>query len=188
MTLTVSAMTIVVLGILVLVAISAALITMHRRSARMITSELLEEARKLETELGQPEAADTPGGEPQYLQALLSRISTRLSEYRDQLTEVQQQAEQREADFSDELSRREKKLADSLRDVEVSKEHLYHMAYHDSLTSLPNRRLFKEQLEQLLRMAERHGEQLAILFIDLDDFKRINDSVGHSAGMNCYKK
>ena len=182
MTLTISAVTIIVVGLVFLAIIAGVLVAMRRKNTYMITRELMEEAQQLDKQWAQLEEKATTPGEPQYLQALLARLGARLSELRDQLTETRQQAEQREAGFSTELSLREKQLADSLRDVEVSKEQLYHMAYHDSLTSLPNRRLFREQLEQLLRMAERHGEQLAILFIDLDDFKRINDSVGHSAG------
>ncbi|RLA51484.1 MAG: GGDEF domain-containing protein, partial [Gammaproteobacteria bacterium] len=54
--------------------------------------------------------------------------------------------------------------------------------YYDSLTSLPNRRLFSEQLSLLLDLNERNGKPLALLFINLDNFKRINDSLGHSAG------
>jgi len=182
MTLTISAVTIIVVGLVFLAIIAGVMVAMRRKNTHMITRELMEEAQQLDKQWAQLEEKAAAPGEPQYLQALLVRLGFRLSELRDQLTESRQQAEQREADFSTELSLREKQLADSLRDVEVSKEQLYHMAYHDSLTSLPNRRLFREQLEQLLRMAERHGEQLAILFIDLDDFKRINDSVGHSAG------
>ncbi|MGZ4106818.1 MAG: sensor domain-containing protein, partial [Tumebacillaceae bacterium] len=62
-------------------------------------------------------------------------------------------------------------------------EHLInHMAYHDSLTDLPNRRLFKDRLTQVLEQSCAQTEQLAIFFIDLDRFKIINDSLGHAFG------
>lgn len=57
-----------------------------------------------------------------------------------------------------------------------------HMAYHDSLTGLPNRRLFNDHLEQALAVAGRKKQMLALLFIDLDQFKRINDAWGHEFG------
>jgi diguanylate cyclase (GGDEF)-like protein len=56
------------------------------------------------------------------------------------------------------------------------------LAYHDHLTALPNRLLFTEQLNHAILLANRLNKPLAILFFDLDDFKRINDSLGHSAG------
>jgi len=65
------------------------------------------------------------------------------------------------------------------------KEHrdiLDHMAHHDSLTGYPNRLLFLEQLKQAIKSAKRNNQKLAILFIDLDRFKEVNDSLGHSAG------
>lgn len=56
------------------------------------------------------------------------------------------------------------------------------LAYRDSLTNLPNRLLFVDRLEQALVRAERHRESVALLSIDIDDFKLVNDSFGHAAG------
>ena len=57
-----------------------------------------------------------------------------------------------------------------------------HLAMHDPLTGLPNRRMFMENLERLMAHAQRNGQLLALLFIDLDGFKLVNDSLGHHVG------
>ena len=57
-----------------------------------------------------------------------------------------------------------------------------HAAVHDPLTGLPNRVLFNDRLEHGLAQARRHGWSLAVMFIDLNDFKKINDTYGHDAG------
>lgn len=69
-----------------------------------------------------------------------------------------------------------------LADLQTSHAELEHLARHDTLTGLPNRRLFEERLDQALAHARRYGEQLGILFIDLDRFKSVNDECGHEAG------
>jgi predicted signal transduction protein with EAL and GGDEF domain len=61
-------------------------------------------------------------------------------------------------------------------------DRLRYLAYYDPLTSLPNRRSFNEQLNRIIKRAQRHDANAALLFIDLDHFKRINDSIGHSRG------
>ncbi len=69
-----------------------------------------------------------------------------------------------------------------LRDRHAAQARIHHLAHHDTLTGLPNRSAFMEYLEHLLVAAREGGSQLALLFIDLDHFKRINDSLGHLAG------
>ena len=66
--------------------------------------------------------------------------------------------------------------------LKQAEEQLRHMALHDVLTGLPNRRLLAENLESALARAQRHGHRLALLFLDLDRFKLVNDTLGHAAG------
>lgn len=71
----------------------------------------------------------------------------------------------------------------SQMDVLHNKQHeLVHLATHDGLTGLPNRALFMQKLEAAIEEATRRGERLAVLFVDLDRFKQINDQYGHSVG------
>jgi len=66
--------------------------------------------------------------------------------------------------------------------------HVESLAYHDGLTSLPNRNHFSNLLGQSLKLAQRHTRRLAILFLDLDGFKHINDTLGHEAGDELLKE
>ena len=69
-----------------------------------------------------------------------------------------------------------------MNDLKESRRISEHIARHDPLTGLPNRTLFYDRLQQALIQAKREKTQLALLFLDLDDFKRINDTLGHYLG------
>lgn len=84
------------------------------------------------------------------------------------------------------LARSFNQMQDDIRQqltaLQDSREELEHLARHDTLTGLPNRRAFQERLDQALARAERSGERFALLFIDVDNFKSINDRWGHEGG------
>ena len=73
-------------------------------------------------------------------------------------------------------------LGEDITDRRRAEEELERLAYHDPLTGLPNRILFQEHLEVALARAQRAGRGVAVLYVDLDDFKLVNDSFGHGAG------
>ncbi|WP_188860504.1 putative bifunctional diguanylate cyclase/phosphodiesterase [Marinobacterium nitratireducens] len=69
-----------------------------------------------------------------------------------------------------------------VRKLQASHDDLTHMATFDQLSGLPNRRLFYDRLEREIRVCERSGKRLALMYIDLDNFKDINDTQGHDVG------
>ncbi len=73
-------------------------------------------------------------------------------------------------------------IARDISDAKTAQDEIRHLAFYDPLTELPNRRLLLERLRQTMSAGKRSGRQCALLFIDLDNFKTLNDTLGHSVG------
>jgi diguanylate cyclase (GGDEF)-like protein len=80
------------------------------------------------------------------------------------------------------VSERTQELHESVRQHRLAAERAEYLAYYDSLTALPNRSLFSTLLTRAISLAQRDKRLLAVLFVDLDRFKNINDTLGHEAG------
>ncbi|MGY0564006.1 MAG: two-component system response regulator [Paraglaciecola chathamensis] len=80
------------------------------------------------------------------------------------------------------------RASQAFADLVTQQQELHQLAFYDSLTGLPNRQYLMQDLQRFLAMAERNNYQAAMLFIDLDRFKRINDTMGHSYGDKLLRK
>ena len=108
---------------------------------------------------------------------------------------IQLELEDNKSDLEDKVKERTKDLIDinlHLENVILEKEgaeqSLQYLAYHDELTGLPNRNLLLDRINQSIKISSRDEQQMAILFLDLDRFKSINDSLGHNVGDELLKE
>lgn len=74
------------------------------------------------------------------------------------------------------------KLQQDLMELTHKEAQARHLAYHDELTGLPNRSLLQDRFQQAIAQAQRHRKPMALLLLDLDEFKRVNDKLGHAGG------
>jgi len=91
------------------------------------------------------------------------------------------------ADLHERLSGLADQAATAIQNLELL-EKVSHMAWHDALTGLPNRRLFEDRVEQELVRSRRVGEPVCMFFVDLDNFKTVNDTYGHATGDELIKQ
>ncbi|MFN8509153.1 MAG: diguanylate cyclase [Deinococcaceae bacterium] len=86
------------------------------------------------------------------------------------------------ANLEKKVEERTTDLKKAYEELKISEERIRHMAYHDSLTGLANRKLFGDRLEQSISRSRRKQESIGVMFVDLDGFKLVNDTYGHEAG------
>ncbi len=99
----------------------------------------------------------------------------------DKVQECAEELHMVNATLAEEIVEREN-LEQQLSDSEALEKHNRYLAYHDTATGLANRTLFNDRLDHALAQAERHSWSLALMFVDIDKFKLINDTYGHETG------
>jgi diguanylate cyclase (GGDEF)-like protein/PAS domain S-box-containing protein len=112
---------------------------------------------------------------------LLDDVTAR-REAAEAVRRARDELEVRVAERTAELAGANKLLREEIAERRQAEARVHHMAYHDSLTGLPNRALLSDRLDCALKSCQRNGRTLAVMFIDLDRFKNINDSLGHATG------
>ncbi|MHB1233971.1 MAG: putative bifunctional diguanylate cyclase/phosphodiesterase [Burkholderiales bacterium] len=100
----------------------------------------------------------------------------------EDLTQANELLEAQVAQRTGELKSANDKLSLDLEARKRVEQSMRHMAHHDALTGLPNRALFRDRLTHAMAQADRYHQKLAVLFLDLDRFKAINDTLGHNVG------
>ncbi|RZI57405.1 MAG: diguanylate cyclase, partial [Pseudomonas sp.] len=115
------------------------------------------------------------------------RVEETIQHLNEELSEANQALKCQIADRTNDLVQSNYELRSEIEQREKSHAMVEHLAHHDELTSLGNRLLFHKQLNDALLHKQRHGSDLAVLFIDLDGFKTINDTFGHGTGDSLLK-
>lgn len=125
---------------------------------------------------------ERPRDEIGKLGAAFNKMNDELRRADEALSKHRESLEARVVERTAELAAANTNLEAQIREKDLANARNEQLAHYDSLTTLPNRRMFGSLLERGIANAERYQKQLAVLFIDLDRFKNINDTMGHAAG------
>ena len=115
------------------------------------------------------------------------RAEEKIQQMNEELSRANEALECRVSDRTRDLVQANHQLRGEMEQREKSQANIMHLAHHDALTGLGNRLLLHKQLSDAVAYRQRHGGSLAVLFIDLDGFKTINDTLGHSTGDSVLK-
>lgn len=146
----------------------------HSELIKDTVTECVEELSSVNTILNQELANQESNLQVENALEKSDAVKDKVEDVSEQLTIVNEA-------LADEIIERER-LENQLVSVMAQEESARRAAFHDTLTGLPNRVLFNDRLEHALAQAKRYNWTLAIMFLDLDKFKEINDKFGHSAG------
>lgn len=115
------------------------------------------------------------------------RAEEKIQQMNEELSRTNEALEGRVADRTKDLVQANQQLRSEMEQREKSQEKIVHLAHHDALTGLGNRLLFHRELSDAVAHRQRHGGDLSVLFMDLDGFKAINDTLGHGTGDSVLK-